>query len=288
MTGRGIRCGLVLLVLGLVAGAVQAEAPATASLSPAEPPDPADHPYRTAELSVTNRGDVTIRSIRLRESAGGPEIVLRTTIPPGSEQMCRAALPASSIQQSYAVSLLDAAGRPIGTSPLPECAITWPAESVNTDTLIDAGLYAEWWDELPRWPTRLVRTTFLAAVLACLALAATRVLRRPALRVGAVAVVLLAASAGMWQFLSRQQTVIVTEEPDRGIVVVQCRRSGPWTAPGRRLAPVYDRVEQMARDRTTLVFGGDDPGVHTVLRPDEVRVFYRMRPPAAMDAPAPR
>jgi len=103
-----------------------------------------------------------------------------------------------------------------------------------------------------------------------------------------VLVVLVAASAGMWQLLSRQQTVIVTEDPDRGIVVVQCRRSGSWTAPGQRLAPVYDRVEQMARDRTTLVFGGDDPEVHTVLHPDEIRVFYRMGRPAATDAPTPR
>lgn len=286
MTGRGTTCGFMLLVLALVAGPVAAESLTAVSLAPAEAPDPADHPYRTAELSITNGGDIAIRSIQLRESAGGPQIVLRTTIPPGSQQTCLIPLPATSVQQNYAVSLLDAAGRPVSMSPLPGCAITWPAESVNTDTLIDPGLHAEWWDELPCWPARLVRTTFLAAVLACLALAATLVLRRPALRIGAVLLVLVAASTGMWQLLSRQQTVIVTEDPDRGIVVVQCRRSGPWTAPGQRLAPVYDRAEQMARDRTTLILGGDDPGVHALLRPDDVRLFYRMGRPAT--APAPR
>ena len=262
-------------MIALLAGTAAAGSGVSITLSPADEQDSDHVPYRTAELAIDNPTDATVHSVSLRESRGGAHVQIQLTVPPKSARTVRIALPAASVRQDYTAAVVASEGTSMGKIADVACTIEWPVEVVDPQVLIDPALYRPWEEELPAWSARVVRTTFLVAVLACLALAATLIVRRPVLRAGAVLVILAAASAGVWVFLDAQETVVIREDENAGVLAVRCRRSAEWVRLDGRLAPVYTSAAHMEADQSVLL-PGDSPGAFVWIRPDQVLLFRRL------------
>lgn len=272
-------------MIALLAGAAGAEtSEVSITLSPAGEQDPGYVPYRTAELAVDNPTEATIQSISLRDSRGGARVLILLTAPPKSARTVRIALPAASIHQDYIAAVVASEGTDMGKIADVACTIEWSAEVVDPQVLIDPALYRPWEEELPAWPARVVRTTFLLAVLACLALAATWIARRPAVRAAAVLAVLASASAGVWVFLDAQETVVVSEDEKAGILAVRCRRAADRVRLDGALAPVYASAAHMEADESVL-FPGATPSTNVWIRPDQVLLLRRLGQARPLIAP---
>ena len=59
-------------ILAVIALAAPAGAQITAALKPAANQDPADRPYRGADLTIDNCGESVVTGVRLRGASGGP------------------------------------------------------------------------------------------------------------------------------------------------------------------------------------------------------------------------
>ena len=272
---------LTMLGVALAACHVANAAQISASLKPSAIQSQVAFPYRSAELAVRNPGNRMITAVCLRWRHGGPEIVVPTAVAPGSRQVLKVNLPAASPLQAYRVQLRgddSSAESVLGELDL---TITWPVEDVADRAFVDPGAYRPYLDAFPGWRESLRRNVFLGAVLACLAVAATLFVRPPAIRLIALAAVILAAAtASAWAFTNADPGVELVEaqpplpvreasEGDR-LLVVACRRTVDWTHPNPRLAPVYYSREEMAED--TMVVDARN-GVSVRLHPGRIRLF---------------
>jgi hypothetical protein len=138
-----------------------------------------------------------VRAVAIRPEAGGPTILCPASIAPKTVQDVSVRLPVISAQQAFVVRLLPAAD--VAATPLHQAIVPLEVTDLNAverarGALIDPDAYQGRLEDLPRWPPDLLRTVFLAAVLACVALGGALFIRRPAIRLLAAAAVVTAGS----------------------------------------------------------------------------------------------
>jgi hypothetical protein len=289
---------LAAALAALAAGRVAAvEPPAgppadvTVSLEPA-PSQRAAMPYAAAVLTVENAADVggpLIEAVAVRPADGGPTLVRRAEVAPQARQTLTVELPVVSVRQEYDVRLL--AGAEPGSPAVAErrAVVNWPAALFAEPymPLIDARPYRAWEGRrsLPHWPQGLLRSVFVAAVLFCVALSATLLIRRPGLRaacvlllagaaaVAAVAALPLAAAGDVPVVADFAYCPPAATRPARqDLLALTCRRTARWRRVEAGLVPIYDSRQQMAADTMVVEEGGV---VSVRLRPDDVRLFRR-------------
>jgi hypothetical protein len=274
------------LVLIAVVLAVPCSAPAEVRVSLAPAPDgPAPRGFLPAALTVADpdrRLRAVVRAVRLRRERGGPALLYAASIPPGTTQSLPVALPGVSAEQGYRVALLASADG--GGPPLAErkATITWTDfESVERArrALVDPAAYEPWLEDLPRWEDALVRTVFLGAVIVAVALGAALLIRRPALRTAAVALIALGGAIALGAGLSSTQDLMTRHDGD--LVIVTCRRTLAFSSGEPGLAPVYANLGQLNADTLVCRPGR---GLTATLRPEDVRIFRRWRPTSRPNA----
>lgn len=255
------------------------------SLSPADGNGAGEVTFLRASLRVEDPNAElpgVVAAVSLRRTLGGPTLLYRASIAPGTRQAVDVLLPVVSLQQAFTVRLL-AADDPAGPV-LKEADVSVTAPSVGAverarAALVDPAAYEAYLEDLPRWPAWLLRGVLLTLVLTAVALAAALFVRSPAARL----VLLLAVTAGgvvaTWQVLARCEVVlvrckVVLVRASEETVVVRCRRTSSWSHEADGALPVYWSPRQM--DQDTMVYR---PGRRLTLtiRPEEVRVFRRPR-----------
>ncbi len=229
-------------------------------------------PYHYIHYTIRNdaaRGSIS--SIMFRMAEGGPAFVVPAFVPAGESFEGVMALPALSPQQAYDVVF---AG---GSVRLP---VAIPPQRVRPQDTVNAGLYADFEGAALAWPPAGVRELFLAAVLLCVVLAATTLVRRPAVRIAAALAVALAAAGAALLYLESQPLVqerLVADANGQEMLVLATRRTGHWSYHEAPLIPLYADAAQLAADRTLI----DAGAVNTELTPDRVRLFRVAAPKPA-------
>jgi hypothetical protein len=150
--------------------------------------------------------------------------------------------------------------------------VPWPVELVRPEEFRASQAQRRWSEDLPTWPAGLLRNVFFAAAFTCIALAATLFLRRPRLRLIAVGVVVVAATAGVWLLVSAQPIVVERQAEQGKVLVVACRRTTVWRDRDPMLTPLYLTPRQLAHD-DMIVHAVN--GLTVPLRPDEVRLLRK-------------
>jgi hypothetical protein len=265
------------------AAAMAAPSPATATnpsasagvgltLAPAGAPVDGFIPARLAVADPQGRLTGVVRAVAIRPEAGGPTILCPASIAPKTVQDLPVRLPVISAQQAFVVRLLpaaDAAATPLHQAIVPLEVTDLNAVEQARNALIDSHSYDGRLEDLPRWPPALLRTVFLAAVLACVALGGALFIRRPAIRLLAAAAVVAAGSFVLAHVLGDCPDVLV--RPAGAVTIVTCRRTANWSHPSDML-PVYWNQRTMERDDLILRPEGD---LTVTLHPGDVRVFRR-------------
>ena len=255
-----------------------------ASLRAAQTQNDDAYPYRTAELNVENRFERVVRTVSLQWRQGGPLMVHPVAIGPGTQQTLLVNLPAASPQQTYRVAFYESQRRREALA-WHDLDITWPVAVTTGAAFVDCEAYRPYGDDRATWPAPLRKNVLLTAGILSLALAAVLFLRRPALRQGAVALIVLVGAGSAAAMMARQDVAVqriesgadlpVYAASDRSTVhVVTARRATRWRHASPDLAPVYRSRQELADD-TTVVHARD--GLSAVLTPDRPRLFRRNR-----------
>jgi hypothetical protein len=253
-----------------------ATAPAPAgvalTLAPAGAPANGFVPARLNVADPQGRLGGVVRGVAVRPEAGGPTILCPASIAPKTVQDLPVLLPVISAQQAFLVRLLpatDAAAKPLHEAIVPLEVTDLNAVDRSRNALIDPDAYQGRLEDMPHWPPALLRTVFLAAVLAGVALAGALFIRPPAIRLLAAAAVVAAASFVLDHVLGDCPDVLV--RPVGPVTVVTCRRTVAWSHAADML-PVYWNQRTMQRDDLILRPEGE---LTVTLHPEDVRVFRR-------------
>ena len=278
------RCALI--AAGLVPAAIAA-ADVTLTLTPQDKARPGDSPWQTARLTIRNDTDRLIRAVSLRWEAGGPVLLLPVPVAPGTTyDGLPIALPALSQHQRYTVRLLQADRLDAAAVAEQAAEITWDPRQVEqtADVVFDPMACADWSEALPRWPGPLLRLLFGLAVLGSVLAGATMLVRRPGLRIAMAAAAVCGTAAAVGLVAARHEALLVryAGQPEGSLVVLTCRRTSTWTAPGDWV-PVYRNAAQMASDTTVL---SATHGAKVTISPRQVRLFRRRGRPPPASAPA--
>ena len=274
-----------LLTLFTLAGSALA-GNVSVTLIPAEEQDPARYPYRSAELTIKNDTDQRIDCSKLQWRQGGPTIQFpRVNIPPNTEWKTALELPAISLLQTYDLEFLSA-DQPDGPVIAATVEIDWPVKLLTTEAFIDPPAYEPYEGDLPQWPDKLRKKTFLLLLISSVLLCGVLFIRRGKVRLVLLLVIAGSVVVAVWMLLSGSSVVV--EEVD-DLLVLRSRRTArviitprEVIAPGERRipvenyypVPVYMAQWQMGEDNSITHIG--EPNVHLKLRPDEVRLFCRL------------
>ncbi len=280
------RCVIILVVVFLAAGVACAEI--TASLEVVAGQVAADGPYRRAELTVTNSAATATETVLLKPSGVGLTVRYKLTVPPGATGRQIVFLPAISPAQEYALTALDASGEVLGQT---SASITWPAELVTADAFIEDAFKA-WTDEPACWSAKTRWNYLLVLAMFVTAAAATLLIRRPILRVGAV-VVITAAVAALIVFVFIPAGAVVREQRYHlrlhdgagglkldSFAVLSARRTTEWS---RKISPLPYPVwpDRAAAAAAAAVVDPIAGTIHLTLRQGMVRIIrpdWRGRP----------
>jgi len=283
---------LVTLAGVALSGSTAASAgPIRMALEPAD--RQASEIYRDVVISVENRSTATVRGVSVRMADGGPTLLFPLTAPPEANAALPAALPVCAPQQGYRLRAL--AGDDAGSAPLAEVDVstTWAPNQISPVSFIDPAPY----DEAAAysaaakgaalgWPSRTRRNVLILALAACVALAGALFIRRPALRVVAVAVVTAGAVVGAALVLSGPvvDARYVYREVSSGMgtnalvpthLVLTCCRTTEWRHPSADLLPVYSNAQQMAEDNAVI---HSERGLSLRIAPGQTRIFLAPQP----------
>ncbi len=267
-----------MTVVFLAAGGVGAEI--TASLEVSSRQDVPGGPYRRAELTVANSSALVVETVLLKPAGVGLTVRYDLAVPPGAVGKQTVFLPAISPTQEYTLTALDASGGVVGQA---SASITWSAELVTADAFIDDA-FRPWTDEPARWSAKRRWHYLLVLALFVTAAAATLLIRRPLLRVGAV-VAIAGATTAMLVFIYIPTGAVVRVhrynlrlhdgaggfESD-SFSVLSARRTTEWSRKVSPLPyPVWPDRAAGAGDEVVV-----DPAAGTIrltLRPGLVRII---------------
>lgn len=264
----------VAILLGACAVAGAAESVVTLTPAPDEPRSPL--PYQMARLSVTNRGEAVVGAVSVQDVRGGLTVLRPATIAPGATETIVVPLLAFSTQQTFRVQLL--AGPEPGARVLFEARplVAWPGEIVEATlaALLDAPAYDHLAGQSPLWPADVRLNILGLAALAALLLVATMFIHRPALRLGALFLLIAAATLAAALALRAQELLVVRDSGPR--LAVSARRTIDWSEHYETLVPLYAVKSQLTSDTAIL---GPGYTLRTTIRPDSPRLFARLRAP---------
>jgi len=264
---------MVTLVASLLAAGA-ALADVSVSL---EADDKADtvRPFRAARVTI-EPGDIpdqaAVRAVLLQPEGGGPTILIPAVLVPGSPTQLVAPLPATSVEQTYRIGLLDADDADAVIVAESRASITWPVESVTPEAFLATEAYRKWEFDLPAWPAGTVRNVFLAAVLVGLATAGLLLVPPGALRAVALGLIVVAACWAMWSVLHSADIVVETTDADGTITVLTCRRTTVWHSDDAGWSPLYFDASQM-KSQVVLIRPGR--GMSVRLSPSQVQLIAR-------------
>jgi len=277
-----------IVLWAVLASAAGAEV--TARLRPAAADGATEEGFLPAVLTVADpNGDLggVVRGVSLRRLRGGPTLLYPTSIAPGTEQDVSVALPVVSVEGSYVVRLLadeDASGAALAELRVPLTVPNVDLVERARGGLIDPTAYDGWLEDPPRWPGWLLRTVFLTAAVISVAMGAALFIRRPALRLAAVLLLVLAGTLVTAWVLS--QCEVVSVRRSGSLTILGCRRTTTLRRSPPLARPVYWSPRQM--DADDMVYC---PGrcATLTLHPDQIRLFRRaVAPPATTTAPKAR
>jgi len=279
----------VALVVAIWASAAVAAGSVTASLTPAEKPDPAIFPYARATLILFNDGPGEVETVRLRPAGGGPAVRYAMAVPPREEAELEVALPAIWPVQRYRVEAIGAGGTPVGQA---QAGVGWPAEVVATGAFIDDA-YLPWRDVSAAWPVRTRRDALLVLCVFAAAAGGVLLVRRGWVR--SVLMVLLAAGTAVTVALApdwpgganAEAHVLALHAGGRtevqSFTVLSARRSCSMTVKTEGIPwPVYPDKPAAVADRSVV-----DPAARTLTAPMTAGRTRVIRPARRAFKPAP-
>jgi len=270
-----VQCGcLVAAVLAVISFTLDADAAVEVRLAPLPAAAVTAEGFIPAELTVADPNSELPRAARalaIRRAAGGPTMFYETSMAPGATGSFRVLLPMVSVRETYVVRLL-AEASPTAPAVLRR-DVTAQTDNVAAveaarDKLIDPPAYDGYIEDLPRWPTWVARSIFLAAILLLVAMGAALLIGRRGWRLVAAGAAVAVASAGLYVSLSQCPSVLERRGGD--ILAVSCRRTATWSVPAQGIGPVYWRPQQMNQD--DMVYQ-PDAALTVTLHPAEVRLF---------------
>lgn len=231
-------------------------------------------PFRGAVLDITNTADKEIASVRMRWAGGGPTMVFPAAVSPGRTAAVTVYLPACSVSQEYDVTLLDLRGQPIERN---RASIHWPAGMVSRNAFVDYETGRRLMADPATWPEKIKLS--IAAVLAgaLIGIAGALLIGRPALRMTAVACIIVSLAAGTWWILAAFRAGYTIDRDGRCIILKCLNTSTAHLPPAAetgmpRFAPVYIYASHMKRDDTVI---DTEAGTAVPLKPGAIRIFRK-------------
>ncbi|MCP4375647.1 MAG: hypothetical protein GY794_05670 [bacterium] len=241
------------------------DAPAKVSLKRGETRDDSELPYRQASLTVQydspadgNSRHKVIRGITIRSARGGPTMLFRVTIAPGSPARdISVILPVLSLEESYKVRLLSQwsdRGDVIGEFDL---SLDWPAGWVTSDAFLDPEAYDDGEYLPPVWSNRTLRNVFVVAVISCVVLGAMLLVRSAVWTAVGATVTVIAAAAGLWFTASFEPIIVRRQVGDDGEhLLVSCLREARCEILPPHTVPLYHNMDEMSRDEAVIYTEG--------------------------------
>ena len=214
---------------------------------------------------------LSVRAMWLRPERGGPAIILPVAVTPGTSTQLSVALPATSIEQTYRIQLLEADDPEAAVVAESRASITWPVEDVRPEAFLDPDTYRKWEFALPAWQAGTIRNVFLAAVLIVLVTAGVLLLPWGALRALALGLIVVVGSCSMWAILHNADLVV--ERTDGDITVLACRRTTVWHSNDANWCPLYYDAGQMEH-QTVLI--RPTRAISVQLQPGRVQLLKRL------------
>ncbi len=253
-------------------------------------------PYRRAELTFTNSAATATETVLLKPAGVGLTVRYDLTVPPGATGRQIVFLPAISPAQEYALTALDASGEVIART---SASITWPVELVTADAFIEDA-FRSWTDDPARWTAKSRWNYLLVLAMFVVAAAATLLIRRPMLRIGAVVVFAAVVTALIvYVFIPPGHETVqvhryfltlhggVSGFQRDSFAVLSARRTTEWSRKISRWSyPVYpDRAaaandETLVKPTTGVIHLTLHPGLVRIIRPawwdgPEIQLFQR-------------
>lgn len=265
-----MHANFISLVIAATLATPLAAAQIKAALSPAAKQDTALAGFRLAEISIETDAESRVAGVSLRNSEGGPAMVIDITVPPASGETFTVHLPATSLQQSWFVTFIDRHGDTVG--PTLNVPITWPPQLVTDKSFVRPELYDSLDGSLASWPAAWKRNVLLASVLLAIAAGATLLIARPMTRLAAITGVVVVAAGAAGLFAARAPTVIrrTIPDPDGGATlhILSARRTLSWRSDTGGVYPLYRTSSHMKSDDSEINI---KKGVRMTLTPRQVR-----------------
>lgn len=185
-------------------------------------------PYRAVDLTVTNGGNETVQSVRIRMVQGGPRYVFAALTAPQSTSSATVYLPAMTLEQVYRVELLGESEQKPKVLAWQDAAVNWDPTMLTPDVFMDGPAYAQYEDSLPAWPGGMLQNAFGALAAASIAIALICLIRAPVVRATGMIVLIAAATVGVMSILNAPTIIARWTGPphgDPGAVVCGAKRS---------------------------------------------------------------
>ena len=234
--------------------------------------------YFPADLTITNDTGSIIQSVLIHSRHGGPYFLFPVTIAPQSTQSLSVSLPALASPCDLDVALLAGASTQAPTVGTVKASVPFSPQQVEASRafFLDNEPYRKWESHLPRWPGELKRNIFLCLVVSVLACGATLLIRRRAVRLMALAVVIIGSTATSYAIMHTcplvENTNAVGQLDASADIVLGVRRTTQWMLPRTDVYPVYRNERQMLADQAVIVA---DKGIDLPLGPAQLRIFRR-------------
>lgn len=232
--------------------------------------------YFPADLTITNDTDSIIQSVLIHSRHGGPYFLFPVTIAPHSTQSLSVNLPALASPSELDLTLLSGHSPQSGVIETLETYVPFSPQQVEASRalLLDSEPYRKWESHLPHWPGELKRNIFLCLVLSVLACGATLLIRRQAVRLLALAVVIIGTTAASYAIMRGcplVENINAANQIDPSVeIVLGARRTTRWMLPRTDVYPVYRNERQMLADEAVIIGG---KGVSLTFEPSQLRVF---------------
>ncbi|MBN1942695.1 MAG: hypothetical protein JW849_05305 [Phycisphaerae bacterium] len=239
--------------------------------------NPGHFPYRDARLTVENATAHPIAAVRLRWCGGGPAVQFPLAIPPGGRGERAVFLPALSVSQTYDIELLPAdefTAQPVARM----CAdIQWPAKLLTKDAFLDPTIWETSDVSSPPWSGAVKTSALFVGTLVVLVLGAVLLFRRGVVRfrVWTAGIACLLVVVFVWLYGFSGDVLQKVKLPNG--YRIQTRRTGEYSFPDL-VPPNFPVYTYQSEIRQETLIAHPERGAYLTLRPNETRVFLKLKP----------
>ena len=263
---RGRRLILVAMLLSILSAAETA-AHFSAEMTPL-PTSGDEQLFRPVQLAVDNHTNRTIRSLRLRWQHGGPTIVIPAALAPQQEVELTVHLPAIATTQTFDLIAV-ADDRPDAGNIAVTATIVWPGSLDRAGGLIAPNVYDRLAPHGSVWSGRQRQRIVLFILAAGLLLAGAAMIRRPARRNIALALIVMLCAVGVGVWASVHGYVNEQLSPNGRYVILHSRRTITWRTRRTDLIPLYASRQHLMEDTTVV----DSAGMTLTLPAGQVQLL---------------